>query len=120
MKLQRAELLVLVLLMTLVPAHAEVDKQHRSRGESGPGSVRLKMMAQVSTVATAPPVTTRGVGNITIYVAPPPTGNNTGDGSLAAPYATIQFAFIMAVSGDEIRVLPGTYNECINNTAVSA
>ena len=71
MKLQRAELLVLVLFMTLVPVHAEVDKQHRSRGESGPGSVRLKMMAQVSTVATAPPVTTRGFGNVTIYVAPP-------------------------------------------------
>ena len=118
MKLQRAQLLVFALCLALAPVHAEVDKQHRSRGESGPGSVRLKMMAQVSTVATAPPVTTRGVGNVTIYVAPPPTGDNaTGDGSLATPYATIQFAFLAAVSGDEIRVLPGTYNECINNLA---
>ncbi|NIM00623.1 MAG: DUF1565 domain-containing protein, partial [Acidobacteria bacterium] len=46
------------------------------------------------------------------------TGNNaTGDGSQTAPYQTIQFAVIQANTGDEIRVLPGTYNECINNTA---
>ena len=103
--------------MALTSVHAEVDKKHRLRGKSGPGSVRLQMMGPAPTVATKPPVTTRG-GNITIYVAPPPTGDNAmGDGTLAAPYATIQFAFMSAVSGDTIRVLPGTYDECVNNTA---
>ena len=108
--------------MTLTSVHAEIGKQHRSRAKSGPGSIRLQVMGQVSTFTTVPTdraVTTRG-GNITIYVAPPPTGDNaTGDGSLASPYATIQFAFLAAVSGDEIRVLPGTYNECINNTQLA-
>ena len=56
-------------------------------------------------------------GGVTIYVAPPPLGDNANDGSSpATPYATIQFAFVQAMSGDEIRVLPGTYNECIDGT----
>ncbi|MCH7779778.1 MAG: right-handed parallel beta-helix repeat-containing protein [Acidobacteria bacterium] len=54
----------------------------------------------------------------TIHVAT--TGNNaSGDGSPRNPYRTIQFAFLIANSGDEIRVFPGTYNECINNLAIA-
>lgn len=42
------------------------------------------------------------------------TGNDTtGDGSQGTPYRTIQHAFDVALDGDTIRVLPGTYNECV-------
>jgi len=103
--------------MVLVPVHAEAGKQDRSRDKNESGSVRLQKMGRASIGVTESAVTTRG-GNITIYVAPPPTGSNaTGDGSVTAPFETIQFAFGAAISGDEIRVMPGTYNECINNTA---
>jgi hypothetical protein len=105
--------------MTLTPAHARADKHSRSRGKSGPAAVRLQTMDRLSTVAKTPAAPSRAVP-ATIYVAPPPTGNNsTGDGSAGAPYATIQWALLRptTVSGDEIRVLPGTYTECINNTA---
>lgn len=45
-----------------------------------------------------------------IYVSK--TGSNTtGNGSLNAPYKTIQFAIDIAESGSKIYVLPGTYNE---------
>ena len=45
-----------------------------------------------------------------IYVAQ--SGSNiTGDGSLGAPYRTIQYAIDTAESGSKIYVLPGTYNE---------
>ena len=117
MKLQRAHLLVIALCMALTPVHAELDKRQRSRGKKETGSVRLQLMGQLPVNVDIPPNTTRG-GNNTIYVAPPPTGNNaTGDGTAVAPYSTIQFAFVQAISGDEIRVMPGTYNECVNNTA---
>ncbi len=43
-----------------------------------------------------------------IYLSP--SGSNTsGDGSLAAPYATIPYAAAQAQPGDAIRLLPGTY-----------
>ena len=116
MKLQRAHLLVFALFIALTPVHAELDQRQRSRGKKEAGSIRLQMMGQRPVAKTESVVSTRG-GNITLYVAPPPVGNNaTGDGSQGAPYGTIQFAIISAISGDEIRVLPGTYNECINNT----
>lgn len=39
-----------------------------------------------------------------------PTGSNTtGDGSAAAPYATLSFAASQATPGTAIRLLPGTY-----------
>lgn len=45
-----------------------------------------------------------------IYVSK--TGSNTtGNGSLSAPYKTIQFAIDTAESGSKIYVLPGIYNE---------
>ncbi len=49
-----------------------------------------------------------------IFVSP--TGSDvTGDGSPAAPFRTIQRAVDEAQpSGDRVRVLPGTYNECVN------
>ena len=38
------------------------------------------------------------------------TGSDiTGDGSLAAPYATIEFGVAHAISGDTVRVAPGAY-----------
>ena len=37
-----------------------------------------------------------------------------GDGSLAAPFCTIQAALVVAVSGDEILVEPGLYNELLD------
>ena len=118
MKLQRAALIVLSFCLALGTVSADVDKSHRTRGQDNVRAERLKVLGQTGPVAaTAAPVTTRG-GSQTLYVAPPPTGNNaTGDGSVGAPYATIQFAFTQAITGDTIRVLPGTYNECINNTA---
>jgi len=39
--------------------------------------------------------------------------DSTGDGSESSPYRTIQHAFDQASNGDTIRVLPGTYNECL-------
>ena len=45
-----------------------------------------------------------------INVAPPPLGSNqTGDGSVARPYATIQYAAARAVPGTAVRVHPGSY-----------
>jgi len=45
-----------------------------------------------------------------VYVAPPPTGSDSGgNGSLAAPFATIGHAFTMAEEGSRIRVQAGTY-----------
>jgi len=104
--------------MALTPVLAEKNKRNRPRSDRGPGSVRLKMMGPRTAKVAEPQVSTRG-GNMTLYVAPPPTGSNLGDGSAGAPYETIQFAFLRAISGDQIRVMPGTYNECINNLAVA-
>jgi hypothetical protein len=43
------------------------------------------------------------------------TGNDlSGDGSESNPWATIQHAFGQAAEGDTIRVMPGTYNECLD------
>ena len=45
-----------------------------------------------------------------IHVALPPTGSDSnGNGSLAAPFATIRHALSQAVSGSRIRVQAGTY-----------
>jgi PKD repeat protein len=45
-----------------------------------------------------------------IYVALPPTGSDSsGNGSLAAPFATIRHALSQAASGSRIRVQAGTY-----------
>jgi hypothetical protein len=42
------------------------------------------------------------------------TGDDlSGDGSEGNPWATIQYAYDQASDGDTIRVMPGTYNECI-------
>ena len=73
MKLQRAHLLAIALCMALTPVSAELDKRQRSRASKETGSVRMKMMGQIPKPKTESQVTTRG-GNVTIYVAPPPTG----------------------------------------------
>ena len=120
MKPQRATLLLLVFCLAVTPALAEQTRKNRSR-DGGPGLHRLQQMGYNGPVKPAstvePTVATRG-GNVILYVAPPPLGSNANDGLMAStPFQTIQFAFAQAASGDEIRVLPGTYNECINNTA---
>jgi hypothetical protein len=49
----------------------------------------------------------------TLFVAT--TGSDaTGDGSMGNPYGTINFASSRALDGDTIRVMPGTYNECVD------
>jgi hypothetical protein len=52
-----------------------------------------------------------------LWVATPADGGSdvTGDGTEAAPYATIQFAYDQATRDPEtIHVLPGTYDECLS------
>jgi hypothetical protein len=120
LKPQRTTLLLLVFCLAVTPALAEQTRENRSR-DGGPGLHRLQQMGYNGPVkpdsTVEPTVATRG-GNVILYVAPPPLGSNANDGLLAStPFQTIQFAFSQATSGDEIRVLPGTYNECINNTA---
>ncbi|MBW2277691.1 MAG: hypothetical protein JRF63_09385, partial [Deltaproteobacteria bacterium] len=45
------------------------------------------------------------------------TGNSacddSGPGTLQVPYCTIQAGYDAAVNGDELRVMPGTYAECV-------
>jgi hypothetical protein len=50
------------------------------------------------------------------YVALPPAGNNGNSGSANSPFATIQQAHDVAVSGDVIKVRPGTYRQQVNIT----
>jgi hypothetical protein len=115
LKIQRTTLLVILFCLALTPTLAEVARQNRSR-DGGPGLVRLQRMGSRGPIARETPTASR-VGGVTRYVAPPPLGSNLNDGlTPATPYQTIQFAFGRANSGDEIRVLPGSYNECINNT----
>ena len=50
------------------------------------------------------------VSGATYYISP--TGNNsTGDGSYNNPFASLSHAATVAISGDLIRVLSGTYND---------
>ena len=49
----------------------------------------------------------------TLYVAT--TGDDaSGDGTAGNPYRTINFASSIALDGDTIRVMPGTYAECVD------
>jgi hypothetical protein len=48
---------------------------------------------------------------VTYYVAKPPTGSDSHPGSAAQPFATIQHAINVAVSGDAVSVAAGTYSE---------
>lgn len=43
------------------------------------------------------------------WVAPPPEGSDEGDGTMAAPWATITHADGMLAPGDVLHVLPGEY-----------
>ena len=45
----------------------------------------------------------------TYYVAPSPSGNDANPGSQAAPWRTLQKAGDVASAGDDVIVLPGTY-----------
>ena len=121
LKPQRAPLLLLVFSIALSPAFAEPVRKNRSR-DGNPGLERLRQMGYNGPVKPAlrdqPVVEAQGVPT-TWYVAPPASGgSNANDGlSDTTPFQTIQFAMVQATSGDEILVLPGTFNECINNTA---
>ena len=116
MKLQRACLLVFSLLIALTPLMADQRRKGRVRAKIGPSLHRLQQVV-ASPAPQAPSVTTRGPGPTTIWVGPPPAGNDSpGCGSTElTPCATIQFALLEGETGDTIRVLPGTYNECISN-----
>jgi hypothetical protein len=61
--------------------------------------------------AARPPDVALAQGPTTRYVAPPPTGNDSGNDctSSSTPCATVQHAVDVADPGDEIRVTTGTY-----------
>jgi len=48
----------------------------------------------------------------TYYVAPPPTGNDSNNGSSGSPWATLQHAVDAIGNGDTILVANGTYAGC--------
>lgn len=55
----------------------------------------------------------RPVGHNKYYVST--TGSDdTGDGSEAAPFETIQYAISLCIDGDTVMVLPGIYTELVN------
>jgi len=58
----------------------------------------------------------------TIYVAPKPLGNDSNNGSSAAPFETIKKASSVAAGGDTIQIAAGTYHEtdAINLGATAA
>ena len=85
MKLHRVSLLLIASCVFLAPLHAGSDKRLRSQTVKDNGSVRVKMMGRTPLAKAPVEAPTRG-GNLTLWVAPSPLGNNaTGDGSQAPP-----------------------------------
>jgi parallel beta-helix repeat protein len=73
---------------------------------SGVGRHLLIVVAGAS-VCTGAAVRTSDAA--TYYVAAAPAGNDANPGTSAAPWATLQHAADVAGAGDDVRVLPGTY-----------
>jgi parallel beta-helix repeat protein len=79
----------------------------------------LWMMSLILLLAVAPSVflakSAAAAQPVAIYVSP--TGSDTtGNGSLAAPFATISHGVAAAPVGAAVIVAPGTYNEMVNIT----
>ncbi|MEV4346877.1 sigma-70 family RNA polymerase sigma factor [Actinoplanes sp. NPDC049596] len=74
---------------------------------SASGAVVRSRTPAASPTATAVPVAGLGVQRADVFVAP--NGSDSGDGSLARPYASIQRAASAARSGQTIAMRGGTY-----------
>jgi parallel beta-helix repeat protein len=75
----------------------------------GKSSFALLLVCSLALLPAVPAMAVTAVTPSTYYVAT--TGNNANDGSLGAPWLTIQYAVDTVGSGDTIRVTAGTYTE---------
>ena len=75
-------------------------------------AVLLLYFANPSAIASTSEEPSGQESGIHIYVSP--SGNDSNDGSIESPFATISKAASVAVPGAVVHVAPGVYNEVIN------
>ena len=71
--------------------------------------MRIQVCALVLAVAASLPT-----GAVKYVDKNNPGCNDLGPGTAPVPYCTIQRGYNQAANGEQVRVLPGTYNECLH------